>query len=82
MTTVVHTKTRGVEGLIVDALDLRMNVGLLVVFDPFGKGIFDLAQSGARSDGSYRVDDGLSIHIVLVERRLLKVETVFEELVA
>jgi hypothetical protein len=37
-----------------------MNAGLLVVFDPFGKGIFDFAQSGARSDRSYRIDDRLA----------------------
>jgi hypothetical protein len=41
-----------------------MNVGLLVVFDPFGKSIFDLAQTGARNDGSYRVDDRLTIGVV------------------
>jgi hypothetical protein len=79
---VVDAEAIGVEGLVVDALDLRMNVGLLVVFDPFGKGIFDFAQSGARSDRSYRVDDGLAIRIVFVERRFLEVKSIFEELVA
>ena len=79
---VVDAEAVGVEGFVVDALDLRMNVGLLVVFDPFGKGIFDFAQSGARSDGSYRVDDRLAIGIVLIERRLLKVEAIFEQLVS
>jgi hypothetical protein len=58
-----------------------MNVGLFVVFDPFGKGILDFAQSGARSDRSYRIDDGLAIRIVLIDGRFLEVETVFEELV-
>jgi len=71
MTTVVDTQMHGVKGLVVDALDLWMNVGLLVVFDSLGKGIFDFAQSGARSDGSYRVDDRLAICIVLIEDRLL-----------
>jgi len=61
---VVDAEAVGVEGFVVDALDLRMNVGLLVVFDPFGKSIFDFAQPGARRDGSYRVDDRLTIGIV------------------
>jgi hypothetical protein len=78
---VVNAEAVGVEGFVVDALDLRMNVGLLVVFDPFGKGIFDFAQPGARRDGSYRVDDRLTIGVVLVEGRLLEIETIFEELV-
>jgi len=46
-----------------------MNVSLLVVFYPFGKSILDFAQPGARSDGAYRVDDRLTIGVVLVERR-------------
>jgi hypothetical protein len=49
---VVDAEAVGVEGFVVNALDLRMNVGLLVVFDPLGKGIFDFAQPGARSKAS------------------------------
>jgi len=61
VTAVVHAQAGGVERFIVDALDLRMNVSLLVVFYPFGKGIFDFTQSGARSDRSYRVDDRFTV---------------------
>ena len=49
---VVDAEAVGVEGFVVNALDLRVNVGLLVVFDPLGKGIFDFAQPGARSKAS------------------------------
>ena len=47
MPAVVDAEAVGVEGFVVNALDLRMNVGLLVVLDPFGKGVFDFAQSGS-----------------------------------